>query len=417
MKKTKGIRLALCACLAGYLARDAVAADPTITDVTVRQRWPWSRLVDIDYVLTCDPTQRVDVAVTAYNAVTVLDLSANSLSGDLSTVAQGARRIVWDPGKSAHTNELLPQFHVQLTPSAAPSYMIVDLTKSAGAEGQITYRYDWSGNWHDITNHTEHMTTNLVLRRITAGTFVNAASQLVTLTNSFYVGVFEITQEQWKNVMGSYPDSTYVVERSTRPAEKISYTTIRGSSAGTGWPTSAGVDGSSFIGQLRSKTGLAAFDLPTEAQWEYACRARTITIYNDGDPTANTSGPTNRWLHALGRYRYNGGQIFNGTLWYDPSSAYGPTNATAKVGSYLPNRWGLYDMHGNVHEYCLDWYGGTVPSGTDPSGPTSNTSSQRVIRGGGWQNSADICSSVWRGAYSQVTPINQVGLRVFIRLP
>ena len=417
MKTTNGIRLVVCACLAGYFARDAVAADPTITDVTVRQRWPWSRLVDIDYVLTCDPTQRADVAVTAYNAVTVLGLPANSLSGDFSTVAQGARRIVWDPGKSAYTNDLLSQFHVQLTPSAVPSYMIVDLTKSAGAEGQITYRYDWSGNWYDITNHTEHMTTNLVLRRIPAGTFVNGASQLVTLTNSFYVGVFEITQEQWKNVMGSYPDSTYVVERSTRPAEKIAYTTIRGSSAGTGWPNSGGVDSASFIGQLRSKTGLAAFDLPTEAQWEYACRARTATVYNDGDPTANTSGPTNRWLSALGRYRYNGGQIYNGTSWSDPSSAYGPTNATAKVGSYRPNAWGLYDMHGNVHEYCLDWYGDTRPGGVDPSGPASNSSSQRVIRGGGWQNTADICASAWRGPYSQATPINQVGLRVFIRIP
>ena len=116
--------------LAVCLAFGAAAADPTISDVTVRQRWPWSRLVDIDYMLTGDPTQRVAVTVKAFNGSERLNLPETSLSGDLYSVSQGTRRIVWDPMKTVYTNQTLTQFRVDLAPTNPPVYMIVDLTKN-----------------------------------------------------------------------------------------------------------------------------------------------------------------------------------------------------------------------------------------------------------------------------------------------
>jgi len=99
--------------LAGCLALGALADGPAINDVVVRQRWPWSRLVDINYVLACDPSVKVDVALTAKNGTAPLALPPESLSGDnLCGVSQGAHHIVWDPVKAGYTNEVLKQFNV-----------------------------------------------------------------------------------------------------------------------------------------------------------------------------------------------------------------------------------------------------------------------------------------------------------------
>jgi formylglycine-generating enzyme required for sulfatase activity len=137
------------------------------------------------------------------------------------------------------------------------------------------------------------------------------------------------------------------------------------------------------MGRLRARTGLA-FDLPTESQWEYAGRAGTATALNSGFNLTNTS--IDARMAQVGRYWHNGGSGYtrNGTA----------SVGTAKAGSYLPNAWGLYDIHGNVWEWSLDWnetYPGTV---TDPLGPTSGL--DRVYRGGGWDGDADVCRSARR---------------------
>ena len=140
---------------------------------------------------------------------------------------------------------------------------------------------------------------------------------------------------------------------------------IRGSSAGAGWPSSSAVDASSFLGKLRARTGLD-FDLPTEAQWEYACRAGTTTTYSYGDS-------------ANGSY-----------MWYSSNSS----SKSHEVGTKSPNPWGLYDMHGNVWERCLDWYASSLTGGTDPKG--SSSGSDRVKRGGSWYDGASLCASSFR---------------------
>ncbi len=418
MKTTMKTAMAV---LAGSLALGAMAGGPAISDVVVRQRWPWSRLVDIHYVLDCDVTQSMDVAVTAYDSSSKLTLPTESLSGDLYSVSRGARRIVWDPTKTAYTNAVMPQFRVSLTPTNPPLYMIVDLTASAGAANQVEYVYPndarletvgrWTNVWLSVTNDTlyKSKTSKLVLKRIHAGTFRLGGSGAITnVPKEFYMGVFEVTREQWKKVNGSYPGG-YTIDGAARPSP-ASYNAIRGATNDAiviDWPaTGAAVGSNSFLRLLRTKTGMTGFELPTSSQWEYACRAGTASIFNDGDTTANVNGAnanTNSWLALLGRYRWNGGWYWNGSTWIEPGAGtVGPTNGTAIVGSYLPNNWGLYDMHGNEVEWCINW---------DASAPGL----KRVVWGGAYVDIAVTCVS----AHSELPHIgyNCYGFRLILVLP
>jgi formylglycine-generating enzyme required for sulfatase activity len=436
MKTTTAIKMAM-GFFVACAAVSAMATDPTISDVVVRQRWPWSRLVDINYVLSCETTQRVDVAVTGYNGATALSLSSGALSGDLYGVSDGSHRIVWDPTASAYTNSgVLTKFRVQLTPTEVPVYMIVDLTKAAGADGQIEYIYPgdarletygrFTNVWFGVTNDSVYATDKLVLRRVHAGTFKMGDSVpptiSTTLTKEFYAGVFEVTQRQWELITGAKP-SFYnnLTCYASRPVEQVSYEDIRGASnsvPSVNWPVTdrTVVSTNSFLSKLWAKTGLTDFDLPTEAQWECLCRAGTATVFNDGNASANVNGDnanTNAWLDALGRYQFDGGHLAGGVT--VPASNCGSTNGTAVVGSYQANAWGLYDTHGNVWELCLDWYPGSLAGGSDPAGAVSG--SGRVRRGGSWDNPASYCRSASRLGFAPANRFGGIGFRLVRTLP
>ena len=433
------------------LAVGALAAE--VSQVTVRQRWPWSRLVDIDYVLS-DVTQSVDIEVSGHNGVNPVDVPAHSLSGDLYGVASdGLHRIVWDPTVSGCTNQgVLAKFSVTLTPTPIPLYMIVDLTKTNGAADQIQYVYEsdltnglwgaWVRNpvtnegaviesvvWTGVATNDLYKTDKLVLRRVPAGSYTMGGQgyteYAVNLTKACYAGVFEVTQRQWELVMTGEKPSYFSKDYAARPLESRSYNDIRGATNSTpavDWPsTDRTVAPGSFLGKLRDRTGLADFDLPTEAQWEYLCRAGTTTVFNDGAASAkyegtveNNNGNTNGYLAALGRYAWDGGKYWYGDSWENATSAFGPTNGTAVVGSYAPNAWGLYDTHGNVWEWCLNWYG-TPVSGSDPAGAVSG--SLRVGRGGSWYHSASYCRSPYRYDLAPSSRSYFFGLRLFRTLP
>ncbi len=276
-------------------------------------------------------------------------------------------------------------------------FLVIDLSGGTAAE---TYPVSSlgdvpAGGWTD-----EYKTTKLVLRKVREGSFWmgspnEAIEHHVTLTRDFYVGVFETTQKQWELVMGTTP-SDMVGE--THPVEMVSYNMLRGASAGAAFPANNEVDASSFLGILRAKTGLDALDLPTEAQWEYACRAGTESALNSGKEL-ETGNANSANLAEVGRYEGNKAD-----------------ETHTVVGSYLPNRWGLYDMHGNVCEWCLDWWDSNLGGGINPKGSSSGSS--RVLRGGSWYRNASYCASSSLSEYvSPSSEFSNIGFRLFCAEP
>ncbi len=285
-------------------------------------------------------------------------------------------------------------------------YAVVDLSGGMDAE---SYPVRFTNTPPNLENDICR-TTELWLRWIPKGTFImgspkdelwrnsDETQHEVTLTQDYYIGVFECTQKQWELVMGRNP-SDY--KGDCRPVDNVSYDMIRGTGAqaGSGWPKYGhAVDATSFMGRLQEKTGLT-FDLPTEAQWEYACRAGTATAFNSGNSLTSTS-LYDAIMDETGRYYGN-----------QSKGKGGYTSKHTKVGSYLANDWGLYDMHGNVYEWCLDWFSsiGTAAK-TDPVGST--TGSYRMIRGGSWGDDASYCRSAYRSAYYPSDGSYYFGFRV-----
>lgn len=306
-------------------------------------------------------------------------------------------------------------------PGEAGDYMVIDLSGGSSASSYpVTYLSTVPpGGWTD-----EYKTTKLVMRRIPTGSFTmgsppnelgrisDEAQRQVTLTKDFYIGVFEVTQKQWELVMGTWPslfnNTSY---RESRPVERVSYYDIRENPANSAispsWPQSSQVHANSFMGKLRVKTGLMTLDLPTESQWEYACRAGTTTALNSGQNlTSRSSDPA---MDVVGRYNSNhpGG--------FDSSSSVSTYGGTAKVGSYQANAWGLYDMHGNVWEWCLDWYGTYLGTETDPPGAASGW--VRIPRGGHWGNDARACRSAMRYGGDPSNRSGSFGFRTARTLP
>ena len=289
-----------------------------------------------------------------------------------------------------------------------PLYMVVyDLDKT---EWKVRYTDDGP----DLTDDACR-TTELWLRYIPAGTFWMGSPEgelshtsgenrhEVTLTQPFYIGVFECTQKQWELVVGGTP-SEY--KGDGRPVENVSYNDIRGTGAqaGAGWPKYGhAVDETSFMGVLRAKTGLT-FDLPTEAQWEYACRAGTTKALNSDEDLKNKF--QDAAMDDVGRYYYN------------RSDGKGGYSEHTKVGSYRKNDWGLYDMHGNVLEWCLDWWDGRSYDTSTTKDPIGNeTGRSRVVRGGSCESLAYNCRSANRSGFMPLSYSRNVGFRVLCLMP
>ena len=178
----------------------------------------------------------------------------------------------------------------------------------------------------------------------------------VTLTKGFWLGKYEVTQAQWRSVMGNNPSH---FNGDNLPVENVSWE-----------------DCQMFIQKINAQLSCGA-RLPTEAEWEYACRAGTTTAYF--------------WGSSLNGDKANcNGNYPCGTTVEGPYK-----KKTAPVGSYAANPWGFFDMHGNVLEWCNDWYD-AYPNGlvTDSTGPASGVC--RVLRGGGWDGDARDCRSAYR---------------------
>jgi len=229
--------------------------------------------------------------------------------------------------------------------------------------------------------------TGIVLRLIPPGEFMMGSpkneylrttdEQLhrVTITQPFYIGAYQVTQGQWRKVTGSNP-SRFKEAGDDAPVERVSWKKCQ-----------------AFLYKLEELEGLTLnrLRLPTEAEWEYACRAGTATAFCFGVRLDS------RMANFAGSYPYGGTQ--NGVY----------RRKTTPVGSFQPNGWGLYDMHGNVSEWCQDWYGQYTGDATDPTGPASG--SGRVMRGGCWGSCARFCRSAHR-SYNPDIDMDFYGLRV-----
>jgi formylglycine-generating enzyme required for sulfatase activity len=206
----------------------------------------------------------------------------------------------------------------------------------------------------------------------------------VTLTRGFWMGEYEVTQGQYQAVMGDNP-SQFKAAGLNAPVEQVDW-----------------FDVMEFCGRLTEQERDAGrlpegafFTLPTEAQWEYACRAGTTTPFSFGE--------------SLGADMAN----FNGNFPYGEAAKGEFRQRTLPVGTFQPNAYGLYDMHGNVREWCRDWYG-AYPSGArdNPEGPLVGT--ERVVRGGSWFNSARFCRSAERSSNEPSFEGDLLGFRVVL---
>jgi formylglycine-generating enzyme required for sulfatase activity len=212
----------------------------------------------------------------------------------------------------------------------------------------------------------------------------------VTISKPFYLGVYEVTQRQWEKVVGKNQSNFKQVD-SDYPVEQVRWT-----------------DAVDFCNRLSNfadeKKAGRVYRLPTEAEWEYACRAGTTTPFHFG------AGLSSKLANFDGRFPFGGADK--------------DANLTkpAKVGSYAPNAWGLYDMHGNVAEWCSDWYDADYYKNSpkeNPTGPEKGVVKTgfakdffRVVRGGCWLDEAQACRAAYRFRLQSSEPYRWVGLRV-----
>ena len=385
-------------------------ATVTVTSVSVKQNWPWDSKVTIGYTLSgaagkCNITSvSVKCRPGREYAYSRVPLSLLAIRGDIVGVANGEHEVVWNPTLDTLTNMIrivdvdfeLSVEEETAADSVKPEYLVVDLSGGASAQS-------WPVTAMDALDPTaeEYKTTKLVLRRIRPGTFLQSSPEdeplrnprfesqsKVTLTNDYWIGVYELTQRQYELMTGIAGSPN---EGGAYPRHSILFSDVRGTDAGKLWPLSSDVDDESLIGKLRTKVSLPAgipdgwkFDLPTEAQWEYACRAGMDTPWNNGKPinvyTNDAGFACDDGLDAVGWYAANSGGNLH------------------KVGLRSPNRFGLYDMHGSLWEMTL----GVIHSknmpveGVEPLGagyPEENFpddgDSYRVVRGGCYRNAAE----------------------------
>lgn len=192
----------------------------------------------------------------------------------------------------------------------------------------------------------------------------------VSISRPFWLGAWEVTQEQWQSVMGSNP-STFqpATNASQLPAERVSW-----------------IDAQDFLNRLNA-LGLGRFRLPTEAEWEYAARAGSSERFSFGDDPEYRTLANHAWFYSRAEGRSH------------------------PVGTKRPNAWNLYDMYGNVWEWCSDWFAPYPPGpAADPQGPP--TGREKVIRGGSWFNEPEALRSANRHRHTPESRQTNLGLRL-----
>ena len=377
-----------------FAAFALTAADtPVVSDVVMNQGRGGGR-VSINYnlnmpaIVTLDIQTNVNAGATAETGegwVSIGDIHLRSASGDVNKIISGTSgRIYWHPEKDWPEGGDVPNVRAVVTAWATnspPNYLVVDLIEPYNVRFYTSPEAFPEGNCTGLVYKTE----KLVMRRVPAagvewmmgspaGEYgrenVNTSSKetrhAVTLNEDFYIGIFPVTAYQLSRSLSLSPSSQKEGwARQARDSGFLSYDNIRGStSEGVDWPTTdiytVGPD--SVLKKLRNLLKFT-FDIPTEAQWEYACRAGTGTALNIGITPAN-SGEILKYRKIVG-YERNG-----------------KTAPLVDVGLTVPNAWGIYDMHGTVaRTWCRDWFTADLGSEDDTVGNGPVTGEKRVLRG------------------------------------
>jgi len=217
------------------------------------------------------------------------------------------------------------------------------------------------------------------LVRIPAGSFMMGSDKgrnnekpvhKVTISKPFYIGRYEVTQEQWEAVMGSNPSC---FKAPKNPVQYVSWN-----------------DCQAFVKKLNAKVRGAAYGLPTAAEWEYACRAGSTGTYCFGEDV----------------------KMLDDYAWYGANSS----KKTHPVGQKKPNTFALFDMYGNVWEWCQDWHKDDYYRDSPKENPRGAAAGEeRVLRGGSWSHDRRTCRSAYRGRYNPLAGWSTFGLRLVLR--
>ncbi|MFA7173151.1 MAG: SUMF1/EgtB/PvdO family nonheme iron enzyme [Kiritimatiellia bacterium] len=385
--------------LIAIVAMASIAEASLVTNVAVRQRWPWSDKVDIDYIYTGEANTNMSFTATYRGCTSLLDLVGLASAGAFN-VQPGQNRFEWDPASAGLEKQTLLDFNVNVTPCAdARTYLVLDL-----ANGGYSFLADVpAGGWT-----SDHKLTKMVFRRIPAGPYSlgmdtveqfkfisengttrpivqGGAARTVTITSDFYLQIFATTSGQVTYFNGDQAQGASLTPSwILNDYELLRGTTLDDGETAVDWPTTGhNVASASFVGRLRAlsaQTGQDQIlvDLPTDAQWEVGMRAGTTTVW----PNGGTGDTTTEEFQTLAT------ELF----WAKSLGDEVPTSY--EVGLKAPNCWGLYDY--NIrYEPTLDWandkealtsagkYDLDFPAGgVDPIGPSSSNHDLRVFRGG-----------------------------------
>ena len=444
----------------GAMLAVTASAGPEVDNVVMKQD-ALSRIVTVTYDLGVEPAIITLDILT--NGVSIGAHNIYCLSGDVNRMVYGGpgKSIKWKPHKSwtgnCVTNGTVQARVKAWTIDLPPDYMVVDLT---GSDEPRFYECEAALPGGISNNY--YRTTAMVMRRIPADgvtwTMGSSGNETggggkadrewqhpVTMDHDYYMAVFEMTQGQYYYAIGQKHDKSGTVQElfqgrdwMMRPLAYVRHVEIRdlptpyasGSTLTAEYLYPAAPMPDSILGKLRAKTGIM-FELPSEAEWEYACRAGTGEgFWNDGTVISKSSKCPN----LPGRASYKGGVPVEGDENYGMSDTNNWTtaNGTAIVGCgrYPSNKWGLYDMHGNVWEWCNDFYyrsdnhnyskfASFLQSGNANAkgdcyingDKVAATERYRVRRGGCWESNVEYCRSAARNYQSQGNADNN-GLRL-----
>ena len=391
-------------------------ADPQISNFSVSQNA--SRVVHVAYTLDEPACVTIDILT---NGVSIGGANIQNLIGDVNRVVQaGSHEIDWYahrswPGWRFDDPTVSVELKAWAT-NAPPDVMDIDLqTKVIAYYPSIDFLPD-GGLAND-----KYRTTHLLMKKAHAAnqTFTmgsptdenqwrtsNEVQHSVAFTKDYYLAIYETTRRQFAlmgcaepNWSGATQATPYGSDDYNQcPIGFITYNNLRGAASTIDWPTT-GTTVSGYLATIRSTTGISSLDLPTEAQWEFACRAGTTTALYNGDDCPN---------------QYSSSTVPK-IAWYYYNSDEG--SKIHAVGGKPANNWGFYDMCGNVQEWCLDWSGNYDTSTSpvvDPPGPASGDS--RVFRGGHYGSFSPACRSAARGGGNPRDANAKFGFRLCLPL-